>query len=365
MTERAVVLARGLGTRMRQEAPGAQLDAAQAAAAEQGLKAFIPIGRPFLDYILSALADAGLTRLCIVIGPEHDVVRRYYASEVTLTRMSVEIASFRKNHSAPPTPCLRPKRGPYGEPFLVANGDNYYPVEALSALAALTLPGLVAFSREGLLADGQIAPQRILSFALVDLDGLRLRRIVEKPDSVDVARLSRGSYVSMNCWRFDTRIFDACRNAPLSPRGELELPLTVQQAIDDGRFPVEAVLSDAGVLDLSGRADIAAVAAAAGGGRGPPAIADVRAHLSTVGATGRRCRAGTRRSPLSRSRDETGRGALRLFVPGAHRSARQAHRLCGRAQPDVCGRTRALRLRIFREGTPGSASWTRTGWAPA
>ena len=61
---------------MRQEAPGAQLDAAQAAAADEGLKAFIPIGRPFLDYILSALADAGLTRLCVVIGPKHDVVRR-------------------------------------------------------------------------------------------------------------------------------------------------------------------------------------------------------------------------------------------------------------------------------------------------
>ena len=78
---------------------------------------------------------------------------------------------------------------------------------------------------------------------------------------MDVARFKRGSYVSMNCWRFDTRVFDACRRVPLSPRGELELPLAVQHAIDDGRFPVEVVLSDAGVLDLSGRADIAAVAA--------------------------------------------------------------------------------------------------------
>jgi len=37
--------------------------------------------------------------------------------------------------------------------------------------------------------------------------------------------------------------------------------MAVQHAVDDGRFPVEAVLSDEGVLDLSGRADIAAVAA--------------------------------------------------------------------------------------------------------
>jgi glucose-1-phosphate thymidylyltransferase len=148
-----------------------------------------------------------------------------------------------------------------GEPFLVLNGDNYYPVSALTALAALSLPGLVAFSREGLLADGQIAPDRLRRFALLDLDGTRLRRIVEKPDQVDAARMSRGDRVSMNCWRFDHRVFEACRRVPLSPRGELELPMAIQQAIDDGRFPVEAVLSDEGVLDLSGRADVAAVAA--------------------------------------------------------------------------------------------------------
>jgi hypothetical protein len=49
MTDRAVVLARGLGTRMRQPAPDARLDAAQTAAADAGMKALIPIGRPFLD----------------------------------------------------------------------------------------------------------------------------------------------------------------------------------------------------------------------------------------------------------------------------------------------------------------------------
>jgi dTDP-glucose pyrophosphorylase len=259
MTERAVILARGLGTRMRQEAPDARLDAAQAAAADEGLKAFIPIGRPFLDYILSALADAGLTRMCVVIGPAHDVVRRYYTSEVALTRLSVDFAVQTEPRGTADA-VLAAEAWTEGEPFLVVNGDNYYTTRSLSALAALTLPGLVAFSREGLLADGQISADRILRFALLDLDGLRLRRIIEKPDQVDIERFKRGSYVSMNCWRFDTRIFDACRRVPLSTRGELELPLAVQHAIDDGRFPVEVVLSDDGVLDLSGRADIAAVA---------------------------------------------------------------------------------------------------------
>ncbi len=46
---KAVVLARGLGTQMRREDAGAALDDAQAAVAARGVKAMIPIGRPFLD----------------------------------------------------------------------------------------------------------------------------------------------------------------------------------------------------------------------------------------------------------------------------------------------------------------------------
>jgi glucose-1-phosphate thymidylyltransferase len=56
--KKAAVLARGLGTRMRQADSAARLDAEQEAIAQTGLKAMIPIGRPFLDYVLSGLADA-------------------------------------------------------------------------------------------------------------------------------------------------------------------------------------------------------------------------------------------------------------------------------------------------------------------
>ena len=58
---KAVLLARGLGSRMKQESD-ASLTAVQAAAAAAGAKGMMPIGpRPFLDYVLSALADAGCT----------------------------------------------------------------------------------------------------------------------------------------------------------------------------------------------------------------------------------------------------------------------------------------------------------------
>src|SRR5256714_7309235 len=75
---KAVVLARGLGTRMRAADERAQLSAEQAAVADAGMKAMIAIDRPFLDYVLSALADAGFTEVCVVVGPEHGGVRDYY-----------------------------------------------------------------------------------------------------------------------------------------------------------------------------------------------------------------------------------------------------------------------------------------------
>ncbi|MEN6405747.1 MAG: hypothetical protein ABFC77_04665, partial [Thermoguttaceae bacterium] len=72
--DHAVILARGLGTRMRKSDPAAQLDPSQAAMADCGLKAMIPIGRPFLDYVLHVLARAGYRKVCLLIGPEHQAV---------------------------------------------------------------------------------------------------------------------------------------------------------------------------------------------------------------------------------------------------------------------------------------------------
>ena len=47
---------------------------------------------------------------------------------------------------------------------------------------------------------------------------------------------------------------------PLSPRGEMELPLAVQHAMSAGQMRVRAIRTDEAVLDLSSRADIASVA---------------------------------------------------------------------------------------------------------
>src|SRR4249919_1885258 len=83
MTTRAVILARGLGTRMRRADGVAPLSDAQAAVADTGVKGLVPVGRPFLDYAISALADANIDDVCLVVGHEHDALQERYGGART------------------------------------------------------------------------------------------------------------------------------------------------------------------------------------------------------------------------------------------------------------------------------------------
>lgn len=253
------MLARGLGTRMRKSDGTARLDPAQEAAASTGLKAMIDFGRPFLDYVLSTLADAGLEQVCLVIGPEHGGVRDHYTRTSPPRRLRLSFAVQTEPRGTADA-VLAAEEFAAGESFLAINSDNLYPVSALAALAGLSEPGVALFEREALVAESNIPAERIASFALcsVSMDGY-LEAILEKPDADAAAAFGPAALVSMNCWRFSSGIFAACRRVPLSERGELELPMAVRDAMAAGeRFRV--VRCRAGVLDLSRRADIAAVA---------------------------------------------------------------------------------------------------------
>jgi dTDP-glucose pyrophosphorylase len=255
MTARAIILARGLGTRMRSAHTVAGLTDDQRRAADAGLKAMMPIGgRPFLDYVLSSAADAGLTRIAIVVAPEHGALRHHYCTLAPPSRVTIDFVVQAEPRGTADA-VLAAQRWADEHAFVVMNGDNLYPVGALAALGALGEPGLPGFDPVDLVRTGNIPEERVRAFALVEQDARGyLTRIIEKPSASDAGRLRPAARVSMNCWRFDARIFDACRAVQPSSRGELELPSAVSLAMARG---VEfRVLPTAGpVLDLSQRAD--------------------------------------------------------------------------------------------------------------
>lgn len=277
----AVVLARGLGTRMRaasDDPAAAALTPAQAAAAASGYKALMPIGEHLLiDYSLSALADAGIERVVLVVGPEHeafDAHLDHLRSTGALSRLTVELAV--QDEPLGTADAVASAAGVVGEePFVMVNGDNYYPVAGLRALAQAVASSsqedgparhaLLGFDRAALVAGSNIPADRVAAFALVraregSQGGAVLEEILEKPSPEVVAEAGEHAQVSMNAFGFSPSVFAACREISPSPRGEYEIVDAVRHLVDSGE-DVAVLPVAAGVLDLSRREDVADVQA--------------------------------------------------------------------------------------------------------
>ncbi len=257
---KAVILARGLGTRMRKEDEAAEVDEHQAQIADTGVKALIPIDRPFLDYVLSVLANAGYREVCLVIGPEHHQLRHYYEQlETTVLKIRFAIQEKPLGTGDAVAAAAAFVGRDY---FLMINSDNYYPVESCRDLRLLDQPGLAVFERDAMIAQSNIPADRVVKFAAVEIDSDGwLKRVVEKPDEKTLQSLGSEIYLSMNCWMFGPKIFKACGSIKPSPRGELEITDAVQYAIEQLGEQFKVLKYKTGVLDLSSRSDIAPVAA--------------------------------------------------------------------------------------------------------
>ena len=116
LTTRAIVLAGGLGKRMRQRDDEAVLTEEQRRAADTGVKSLLPMGgRPFLDYVLWSLADAGVTEVGLVVAPDHERLRSttrspHHPNVFAWTSSSSSARSVR------PMLYWRPKNGQRGSP---------------------------------------------------------------------------------------------------------------------------------------------------------------------------------------------------------------------------------------------------------
>ncbi|HTG47552.1 MAG TPA: glucose-1-phosphate thymidylyltransferase [Actinomycetota bacterium] len=205
---RAVVLSGGEGSRLR---PITHTQAKQ----------LIPVGgTPILFHALEAIRDAGISEVGVVVGPPNeDEVR---AAVGDGSRWGIRITFVRQEAPLGLAHAVLTAADFVGdEPFLLYLGDN------------VILEGVTRFVRgfERTRPDAQIFVARVPEperFGVVELDGDRVVRLVEKPKEFVSDLALVGVYL------FDPSILDACRSLEPSWRGEYEITEAIQGVVDRG-----------------------------------------------------------------------------------------------------------------------------------
>jgi glucose-1-phosphate thymidylyltransferase len=234
---------------------------------------------PFLDYQLLSLARAGVGDVSIVLRPDDTFITAYYGRIGAALFPELKIGfSCQETPDGTAHAVLAAARFVGKDPFLVLNGDNHYPDRLVRMLvrAPVGFSALVAFDVDGF---GVETRKKLPSFAVLRTEGGRLADIVEKPvDPADhltsgalytegnrEVEVRRSLLVSMNLWRFEAGIVDACRRVPRhAPRregkqGEYELPDAVTLHMrEGGRYLAYYARED--ILDLTRAEDIGIVA---------------------------------------------------------------------------------------------------------
>jgi len=261
--ERAVILARGMGKRMRRSLSNLKLDPTVRKFAEKGWKPFVPIaGRPFIEYQLHELARMKIKELCLVVGPEHLELKEYFERIEKALGLRIRLAIQEKPLGT--ADALLASKSIIGDnEFILLNGDNFYPRNAIDALIKPEADGcyVAGFELKTLIEQSNFTPERVKSFSVIVADdNLNLVRVIEKPSNPEAYKTSYGILVSMNLWRFNSKIYEACsRIEPHPIRGEYELTSAVQYMVDNGIEKVKVIPVKSYVLDLTYASDIEAV----------------------------------------------------------------------------------------------------------
>jgi len=274
MTTKIVILAGGISSRMRNSAvPGPGVDAEMLVHAREKAKTMLPVGsasRPFLDYLLYNIEQAGYREVVIVTGEADRSIRGHYedgggAADFPMLSISYVTQGIPSGRVKPAgtadalATALLARPAWRGKKFTVCNSDNLYSTGVLAMLLNEPHPNaMVEYDRDAL----GFEPERTMEFSVVRHDARGyLTDIVEKPSAteIDAARDERGRVgVSMNIFLLSyDDILPVLQSTPLHPvRDEKELPAAVRALASSRPGSVRALTVAESVPDLTTITDI-------------------------------------------------------------------------------------------------------------
>ena len=271
MCDNLVILAGGVSSRMRKSLETTSTSVKNGSAdLNEFSKSMIKFGKdqkPFLDYLLTNVINAGYLDIVIVINNKDSMIRNYYEKvlhfkNVNITFAIQEIPKRRKKPQGTADAllqALKSKNEWSGQKFTVCNSDNLYSERALSFARTNQFQNvLIDYDHSAL----NFSKEKIRSFAILikDHQGY-LTDIIEKPSSslyLQMLKKHGRIGVSMNLFSFDyNMIYPFLEKVPMNPeRKEKEIPDAVRMMIKKYPKSVYNVPISEHVPDLTEKSDI-------------------------------------------------------------------------------------------------------------
>ena len=198
-------------------------------------KPMVPVAnRPILEYVVSAIADAGVDRIVLVVGYREERIRNHFGDG---DDWGVEIDYVVQERQLGTAHAVLQVEDVVDEPFLVLNGDRI--VDA----------SLVERVREAVAGEGDGPVMSVTrstnasDYGVVSMEGARVVGIDEKPPEP-----VQSDVINAGVYGFDGSIFDAIRETP-TERGEMAITTTLEAVAAER--PIRAVRYRGVWLDVS------------------------------------------------------------------------------------------------------------------
>lgn len=208
-------------------------------------KPMVPVAnRPLLEYVVEALAEAGVDRIVLVVGYRRERIRNHFGDG---DDWGVDIEYVVQEKQLGTGHAVLQAQDVLDDAFLVLNGDRIVDTSLVERVRdALGDRGgpVVSVTRS--------SPPR--HYGVVELNGDRVEAITEKPEAPVTSEV-----INAGVYGFDASIFDAIRETS-TDGGELDVTTTLDELAADR--PVEAVRYRGPWLDVSYLWDVLDVNAA-------------------------------------------------------------------------------------------------------